>query len=61
MNAGTGRAAARSQFAIALTTGIAAGRSVMRSRHSKSLGVASVIGALTLSKKRRHIEADVGK
>jgi len=45
MNAGTGRAAARNQFAIALTTGITAGRCVMRSRHSKSLGVAAVMGA----------------
>jgi hypothetical protein len=46
MNAGTGRPAVRSQFAMALTTGITAGRNVMRSRHSKSLGVAAVMGAL---------------
>jgi hypothetical protein len=46
MNAGTGRAAARSQFAMAPTTERTAGRCVIRSRHSRSLGVAAVTGAL---------------
>lgn len=46
MNAGTGRAAARRQFAMALTTEPTAGRFVMRSRHSRSFGVAAVTGAL---------------
>lgn len=46
MNAGTGRAAARSQSAMALTTEPTAGRLVMRSRHSRSVGVATVTGAL---------------
>jgi hypothetical protein len=45
INAGTGRPAALSQAAIALTTGLTAGRRVIRSRHSSSLGVLKVTGA----------------
>jgi hypothetical protein len=45
MNAGTGRPAVVSQAAIALTTGLTAGRRVIRSRHSSSLGVVKVTGA----------------
>jgi uncharacterized protein (UPF0548 family) len=45
LNAGTGRPAAFSHLAMALTTSRTAGRRVMRVRHSKSRGVAPVMGA----------------